>query len=97
MEKPKALLPLVKYECGCIGFEPNGAMCAVLVTCCDSDYREARFGLYPRQMTNGNNDNLRLKSFEPLSQEETIKIMQKMGVLLYDGWALSEIRRHINP
>ena len=86
------MLEFVKYDCGCIGVAPDEEGNALITEVCDvnvGDYspEPSICPFVSRPMGD--------KSFEPVSQEKTEEILDKIRGLFYDGRKFREVRSYL--
>lgn len=87
--KRKALPKLVRFDCGCIGFEPNpGETTALLVYWCDSVGEDSPYGLgfrSPRRFTERT----------PVSAPRAAEIFSELCSLVGEGEHARKFRGHL--
>jgi hypothetical protein len=80
------LFPIVRYNCGCIGFKPNtitdGPMFAICLKVCDDDKPE--YVMVYRDMQG--------HTFEPIEENEAKQIFKEISALIRDGNILRQIK-----
>jgi len=94
------MINLVKFECGCIGLQPNKDNVTWLVKSCDrkcSCEGPAILPFEPRnKMTVMHKGKEIPKKFKPLSELETKEIMYQIRKTYYDGIALQTIKKALS-
>ena len=78
---PHAMPVLVTYECGCVGFPPDGDSMALLVFWCERGDERHSFGM--RSMVK--------KTFEPMPPKRVAEIIATLADLVMDGIAYSDL------
>lgn len=76
---------LVKYDCGCIGFEPDENGDAIIIRACDCDFDDDEYYIFARVVKN--------KSFEIIDNETKGKVIRELNNLLYLGYRLRDFKR----
>ena len=74
----------VKYECGCVGFEPCATGSAIIVQWCDVYQDEPDTGFTHRNMSG--------KEFEAVPDVMTSELIAMVGNLCRDGHKLRSVR-----
>lgn len=74
---------MVKYNCGCIGLAPNEDGKALIVYSCDAE--EDPYGV-------GYTKDLNVEPFEPMSSDETMRVLLELNRLISQGYMLRSIR-----
>jgi len=90
--------PLVRYECGCIGFLPDGNGNAVIIDSCTKDVGDADLCFFMRPMTRtvrGKKNEYEIKPFQSLEDEERQKYFVRLQSLIRDGHLWQELRRNL--
>ena len=80
-------LPLVRYECGCVGFKPNFEGYAVLLYACDWREGEPMLTMFSRDMSG--------KTMENLLDCWKIRYGEKMCRYIYNGHRFLEIQMNL--
>jgi hypothetical protein len=76
---------LVKYDCGCIGFQRGPGRRALLVYWCDHDGRENPVGLGMRGMGE--------KEWDPVSEDRALELFEEIADLTDSGERFRELKR----
>ena len=80
-------LKLFKFECGCIGFEPDSEGKAICVQACDADWTDDAYYI-SREASHRTIG----KAFEPLPEAMCQEITTELGHLVRDGYRFRKIR-----
>jgi len=83
---------LVRFECGCIGFAPEGDSVKALILCaCDIDMDQGEYSLSWRDMTKTGGDKIR--PYTPITDPEQIgQHIIQIRDLMYGGYKLRRIK-----
>lgn len=75
-------LNLVKFSCGCIGFQPENGH-SIIITDCDRSYDDNMIGFHTRK----NN-----KGYIQLTEVECLSIQKQISDLISDGYRFRTIK-----
>ena len=83
---------LVRFECGCIGFAPEGdSVHSLLLVVCDRDMDDDEYGLSRRDMSKTSKDTIR--PYTPITDQEEIgQHITRIRNLMHDGYKYQQIR-----
>jgi len=84
---------LVKFSCGCVGFEPGEDKRALVVRACDSDWADSEFSFFRRDMADAGG----VKGSSPLGRAEAEAMLEKIGLLVADGYGLRAVKSVLAP
>jgi len=85
---------LVKFSCGCVGFEPGEDKHALVVKACDSDWADGEFSFFRRNMAESAGG---VKDSSPLGQAEAEAMLEEIGSLVADGYGLRAVKSILTP
>jgi hypothetical protein len=81
-----AVLPFVRFSCGCIGFAPNAqGQAIIIISCCDGGAESNELGLGLRDMWG--------KDYEPLDAGRKVDLFYELRRLINHGYRLREVQR----
>lgn len=78
------MIQLVKFECDCVGTEPDNNGNSVLVHCCDGEYNDPPLCFFVRDMSG--------KNYEDLSTEKTLEFVKAISDVLCLGFRMNELK-----
>lgn len=81
-----AQLPMVKFQCGCIGFPPDSDGMSLLVKACDRTGCDPEITLFPRDMSG--------KTYTPHTDEDGL--VDKLSRLVADGYRWQSLKRDLS-
>jgi len=84
---------LVKFSCGCVGFEAGADKHALVVKACDSDWADGEFSFFRRNMA----DMCGVKDSSPLGRAEAEAMLEEIGSLVADGYGLRAVKSALAP
>ena len=84
---------LVKFSCGCVGFEPGEDKHALVVKACDSDWADGEFSFFRRSMAEQGG----VKDSLPLGRAEAEAMLEEIGTLVADGYGLRAVKSILAP
>jgi len=95
---------LVRFSCGCVGFEPGEDKEALIISACDGDCADDAYSFFKRSMADSRevvDGESRptvggVKSSVPLGRDEAERTMMEIGSLVADGYNMRAVRRIVS-